>query len=384
LDDASPARLSPLQGIEALATLPLLGRPLPFTAGGLAEASPSSAPGGGVGLPTATEAATGDPCPGSRPLFPQPPTTTKPPKQLRRADPPAHPPFRPKPVRRVHRDHQPSAPAEASPSCRPSSQPTRRAGRSRSAEQAVRAVSSSQPKPVRRAEHRIRPSAPAEASPPSRPRPTHRASRSPLSAAGSAFAGPGLPGPRSGRAACPSWGCGASQRLHVPAVGARSVRPSLHVLGPNGLDPEVFPPGPWTWSAKLQDPSAPRLALPFRDGHQPCHRPKPTAPLMGSAPLRRISSREVRSTRACQSPPPSGFRVSHPLAGFLPLGPCGLVSSHKRPWGFTLQGLSPPPGVTGSSPAPSPLAVTVGRRSAVQPASGVCTRSEVRCRPRGV
>jgi hypothetical protein len=61
--------------------------------------------------------------------------------------------------------------------------------------------------------------------------------------------------------------------------------------------------------------------------------------------------------------PPSDFRVPHPPAGLLLLEPCGPVSSRKRPWGFPLQGLSPPSEVTGSSPAASPPAVTrVARR----------------------
>jgi hypothetical protein len=49
----------------------------------------------------------------------------------------------------------------------------------------------------------------------------------------------------------------------------------------------------------------------------------------GSFPFRR--HRHGRSLRRFASPTPSVLRVSHPLDGLIPPGPCGFVSPHYRP-----------------------------------------------------
>jgi len=111
------------------------------------------------------------------------------------------------------------------------------------------------------------------------------------------------------RTACPSWGYGTSQRIRVSAVGAYRLAPPSSSLDPKARTSRSSrrdrQPKSQTRRLIRSQASAPLQGRTER----PCHRPKPIAPLMGSAPLRRMCSRGVRSTRACLTRhlPASGF-----------------------------------------------------------------------------
>lgn len=105
------------------------------------------------------------------------------------------------------------------------------------------------------------------------------------------------------------WTSRFSRRNHVRSQLPNAAHPLTDFRSPSGTDPtalpnaEAFSSPPGVWSP-------------------PTHQ-FPRSPVDTGIP----------------HPPPSGFRVFHPLAGLLLLGPCGLVSSHKRPWGSALQGV---------------------------------------------
>jgi hypothetical protein len=152
--------------------------------------------------------------------------------------------------------------------------------------------------------------------------------------------GPPCPGPEP--AACPSWGCSASQRIRVPIVGTHWFGPTLHVLGPEkGLDLEVFRPEPRRQNGEVQTPAAPRLPLPFRDGPTgPANGRNRRLPSWGSVPFD-ASVPERSGPRGLPTP------ATFPLQGFSPS--CGFAPSRavwacfipQAPMGFSPPGPSP-------------------------------------------
>jgi hypothetical protein len=121
---------------------------------------------------------------------------------------------------------------------------------------------------------------------------------------------------------------------------------------------EVFPSGQAQRRLTATYP-LPDFRSPSGTGRRPCRRPRPATPLVGFVPLRRISSRGVRSTRV--------FQARHlPAPGFLTLLPvCSSPSrvglSHPtNAHGVCSSGRSPLDEVAGSSPTPSPPIVTQG------------------------
>jgi hypothetical protein len=152
---------------------------------------------------------------------------------------------------------------------------------------------------------------------------------------------PGPLCPRPEPAACPSWGCSASQRIHVPVVGTYWFGPALHVLGPEGLDLEVSRPEPRRQNGEVQTPAAPRLPLPSRDGPcGPANGRSQRLPSWGSVPFD-ASVPERSGPRGL--PTPATFR----LQGFSPS--CRIAPSRavwacfipQTPMGFFPSGPSP-------------------------------------------
>jgi hypothetical protein len=87
------------------------------------------------------------------------------------------------------------------------------------------------------------------------------------------------------------------------------------------------------------------------------HRTRQQLALLGFAPLRRISP-EGTVHSGLPHPTPSGSRVSHPLAVFLPSAPPAMFQA-RTPMGFSLQGLFPLPSL--SDPLESGPLPDVGR-----------------------
>jgi hypothetical protein len=147
--------------------------------------------------------------------------------------------------------------------------------------------------------------------------------------------------PRPEPAACPSWGCSASQRIRAPVVGTHRFGPALHVLGPEGLDLEVSRPEPRPRNGEVSLPAAPRLPLPYRDGpFGPAHGRSRGLPSWGSVPFG-ASVPERSGPRGL--PTPATFR----LQGFSPS--CRIAPSRavwacfipQTPMGFCPSGPSP-------------------------------------------